>query len=886
MIEFLSLIVFVFVIMVLVNNDKLKKLKKEHENTKKLLLSKLNKLEERLYRIHPDDQAAQKYEPSDLFREKTFVVDSDVKKEAVSKTDDKAESKQDKLPVETRLKSSGPKPYSKLGKIVKAHGLSLFASIIGLLGLGFLAVYAAEALSPFIRFTLILAVGLALSIVSVVLARKKALMNMAVLLGALGSSAILLAMLGAGLIPGLQFLDSALELSIFVVAGVSVVVIRSIVSRWQIFSIFHVIMALCALLFIEQGFITLVAAFVIGLSGIIFTYRRNWLLHNALLLFSILLYFVYWRNSYTADQLSLLAALVCSLVVVLATLVKSYNLFSKSKKYMNFHIAIWFAVLMTVLTFFDLAILVGIVAIVLGCIGTVISVLKRKVERFEIGFFFGQILVFLGTFLLITEIKNYNLFYLILAVESQIFVWLAFLLIRKPVVKTVSIASLAVSHLIIASMIGSFLFVSQTFVIASAALAVGLLGITVMFSKEEKNFAYQIPFFLADIILILSSMEVLGVYSELRLLHFVFIFVIILAGMFFLEKLNPKSYIPVMAGHIVLQLLLNAMGTPRSVELPLFAAIYLIPVFIYLNRYTLSESYKNYTQAFFAVLACIPLIVVAHSTFFVFLYIAFLTLVITSKRLGRFFQLIIFIATFISFSQLDLPKNLVYIFFLPGLMSVVMGHFDSQSDTNVLFENVLFILFSICGFLSLRYMLYIPAVLLITALMLFYLKKKYDHTFLYLLGTGAFIVLQFEYFGFRQISDLMISAGLIIVQLIYVIFNQFSIKSRRWYTTCVVPVYAASFAYLYHILSSDFVTPLLFLFALLASVQVLIRYDDHMRKFSLLLLGISSVRLIAWDSMNQDLLVRGIVFLLCGLLMFAVNGLHLSKKTKELKKNA
>ena len=223
--------------------------------------------------------------------------------------------------------SAKPGIWDKLEKQIVENWTGIIGSIIMVVGIGFLGVYAALNMEPFYRFCLIMAFSLVLIGLFAVLRPREKWLKLALWLRSSAGATILFACVGAGSIDGLKWIDNSFYALIMVVAGIIINLYFAYAGGNQVFASLHVLLSLVALAIPVQTNTLFIVGTIVTLFGIAFTYREKWNYH---LLLTISAYFIYhlWWNSVNIDAVYIdtvrVIGIVCVALVGVSALLVHY----------------------------------------------------------------------------------------------------------------------------------------------------------------------------------------------------------------------------------------------------------------------------------------------------------------------------------------------------------------------------------------------------------------------------------------------------------------------------------------------------------------------------------------------------------------------------------
>ncbi|OHD62777.1 MAG: hypothetical protein A2176_14870 [Spirochaetes bacterium RBG_13_51_14] len=253
------------------------------------------------------------YEPDSTIEDKKPAYESKpktaapkmIQPEPVAKKTVPAEKKPDVTVQQREPSLKEMKPASPIWKKFEKQFIENWTGIVGaiimVLGVTFLAIYAALRLSPLNRFIMMIVISLVLLGIHLYLRKKKGWLQISSIIRSAAGAIILFACLGAGGIPGLMWIyDQSIALSLLVF-GIALNVVLGFIGPSQIFGSFHVAISLAALAVAPRTPVTLGIAGIVALFGIIMSYRSHWEYHLIVTLAGFFSYHLYWYFSITPE---------------------------------------------------------------------------------------------------------------------------------------------------------------------------------------------------------------------------------------------------------------------------------------------------------------------------------------------------------------------------------------------------------------------------------------------------------------------------------------------------------------------------------------------------------------------------------------------------------
>ncbi len=177
--------------------------------------------------------------------------------------------------------------------------IAVIALVILVAGISFFGVWASTRISPLFRFWLIVFASFTLGGVSYIAGKYEKFQLLSVWLKSAGAAVFLFASLGAGGIPGIQWIESPVMGLFMLSMGITVNIVLAFIGKKQVFSSLHIVLGIVAVSIAPQSVVTLIVSTIVTFAGIAISFRKKWDLHH---LISILFYFgfiIFW--SYQID---------------------------------------------------------------------------------------------------------------------------------------------------------------------------------------------------------------------------------------------------------------------------------------------------------------------------------------------------------------------------------------------------------------------------------------------------------------------------------------------------------------------------------------------------------------------------------------------------------
>lgn len=199
-----------------------------------------------------------------------------------------------------------PKPrrefWQKVERQFVENWTGILGSIVLVLGIGFLSIYAALKVTPFWRFILITCISLGLFVIYLILHGREKWLKLATWLRSSAGAVFLFGCLGSGNISGLKWIESPSSSLGLLIFGLAVNLYLGYAGKTQVFASLHVILSLAALAVSPRLQVSLILAAVVSLFGVLLTFRARWEYHLLTTLTAFLSYHLYWFFSLMLNQ--------------------------------------------------------------------------------------------------------------------------------------------------------------------------------------------------------------------------------------------------------------------------------------------------------------------------------------------------------------------------------------------------------------------------------------------------------------------------------------------------------------------------------------------------------------------------------------------------------
>ncbi|PKL39639.1 MAG: hypothetical protein CVV44_05305 [Spirochaetae bacterium HGW-Spirochaetae-1] len=240
--------------------------------------------------------------------------------------------------IPRRLKEAYPELWSKFEKQLVENWTGILGAAILVMGVGFLGIYALLTLSALFRFGMIILVALALFASYVLLRKKDSWMKLARWLRSAGSAVLLFAVIGAGGIPGLKFIDNEGVALVLVIMGIAVNLYSGYAGGTQYFASLHALISLAGMAVVPQSSLTFIIAGIIVFFSIAIAFRSRWEYHLLVTITAFFAYHLYWHyiSGYTAELMPVnmrIAGIATTLAVGIIAVFSHYRQIYKTERF-------------------------------------------------------------------------------------------------------------------------------------------------------------------------------------------------------------------------------------------------------------------------------------------------------------------------------------------------------------------------------------------------------------------------------------------------------------------------------------------------------------------------------------------------------------------------
>jgi hypothetical protein len=211
----------------------------------------------------------------------------------------------------------------------------ILGSVILVIGVGFLGIYAALKLSAVGRFSLITGFAAVLCGLFFYLHKKEEWLKMALWLRSSAGAIFLFACVGVNGIPGLQWTGNETIALVLLFLGILVNLFLGYICGKQSFASLHVLLSLVSITIIPLSPLTLIVGGVVTLFGVALTYREKWDYHLLFTISCFAVFHLYYWNSIKQNisQNERITGIIIILVIGLAVALVHYRKAYATKKF-------------------------------------------------------------------------------------------------------------------------------------------------------------------------------------------------------------------------------------------------------------------------------------------------------------------------------------------------------------------------------------------------------------------------------------------------------------------------------------------------------------------------------------------------------------------------
>ncbi len=238
--------------------------------------------------------------------------------------------------------------WEKLEKQFAENWTGILGSVIMVIGVGFLGIYAALKVSALGRFMLISGFSGVLGALFFLLRKKELWLKLALWLRSSAGAIFLFACVGLYGIPGLQWTGSETTTLLILFLGILTNLFLGYIGGKESFASLHVLLSLAGVMVIAPSPLSLIVGGIVALFGVALTYREKWDYHLLLTISSFFAFHLYYRLSQQHDisQEERITGIVTVLVMGLAVALVHYRKAYSSKQFdrvpFSVHLINWF----------------------------------------------------------------------------------------------------------------------------------------------------------------------------------------------------------------------------------------------------------------------------------------------------------------------------------------------------------------------------------------------------------------------------------------------------------------------------------------------------------------------------------------------------------------
>jgi hypothetical protein len=241
-------------------------------------------------------------------------------------------------PTAKELKKELPAIWVKLEKQLVENWTGILGAAIMVMGIGFLAIYAAVFLSAVFRFAMLCAVSVFLFALYFLLRKKEKWDKFARWMRSSCGAVLMFAFLGAGGIPGLKFIDDPQVSFALLLFGIILNLYFGYAGGTQYFASLHVLISLAGLAVAPQSAVTLIISSFVVFASIAITFKSRWEYHLLLSISSFFVYHLYWYKISAFDAHNLppdmrIAGIASTLIVGIMAIFSHYREIYKTDKF-------------------------------------------------------------------------------------------------------------------------------------------------------------------------------------------------------------------------------------------------------------------------------------------------------------------------------------------------------------------------------------------------------------------------------------------------------------------------------------------------------------------------------------------------------------------------
>ncbi|EPG73517.1 membrane protein, PF10101 family [Leptospira fainei serovar Hurstbridge str. BUT 6] len=169
--------------------------------------------------------------------------------------------------------------WEKVEKIVAQNWTGILGTIILVMGIGFLAIYAALKVSPLLRFSMVLGIAVALYAASLYLLTKEFWKQISYWLKSASGAVVLFACVGAASLPGMKWIENEILALVIVLGGISINLSLAWFASLQRFASLHIVLSLLALAILPSTNLVFCVGAGVAVFSAALSYKAKWEYH-------------------------------------------------------------------------------------------------------------------------------------------------------------------------------------------------------------------------------------------------------------------------------------------------------------------------------------------------------------------------------------------------------------------------------------------------------------------------------------------------------------------------------------------------------------------------------------------------------------------------------
>lgn len=227
---------------------------------------------------------------------------------------------------------------------LKENWAGFFGVSILVLGITFGTVYLSFFASPFIRFLMLIGIGVGFLCAGLFFRSKPLWQDLSGWLQSASGAIILFACVGTGYFQALHFYQAPIIGLYLLFAGLTYNLALAYLASKETLACLHVVISLLALMIVPKELIVFVAAVVVTLGGIGLSFRYPWNINVLITFLSFTIFHYIWLQSQASIEAIALWGIIGTCLIGASTLLvhyqKAYQRLDKNKN-LFVHISIW-----------------------------------------------------------------------------------------------------------------------------------------------------------------------------------------------------------------------------------------------------------------------------------------------------------------------------------------------------------------------------------------------------------------------------------------------------------------------------------------------------------------------------------------------------------------